>query len=379
MTTCRSYDHTVLYLVVFLQVLALVVAERVPADCATFTFPSDASPAPTREICYSGETRSPTEVDNCSLCQSYYPKAVPNILPEKWGDTAPLVQHSCATDSETADCCKLSPESNKCIVEKTDADGFQKPCSNCGDVNGELFFKGNYWMKYNFNHENSKGVTTEVRWQHTGVCDVFADTKKCKSCSLCSEPDGNATSGIVSADCTNVDKGRVVECEPVAPVFFPFVPEVVPACTDYIFPVTEGVTAETREICFSLNIEDDEKSLKSVTYEFVNDLRGLEFKVEMPGEKSETCQVTIGSNETCSTCNICRNPDQISISADCTNLRGGRNVECESILPAFFPLVSTFQVNPPTCFIAQVWEDGSDTSKLEPGNCTCHDSCGTCG
>mmetsp|Transcript_25297 Transcript_25297/g.47993 ORF Transcript_25297/g.47993 Transcript_25297/m.47993 type:complete len:223 (-) Transcript_25297:55-723(-) len=58
---------------------------------------------------------------------------------------------------------------------------------------------------------------------------VGDDESFCDSCSVCTTTttttttttDTNATGFKFSADCTNVEAGRIVECEPVLPIFYP--------------------------------------------------------------------------------------------------------------------------------------------------------------
>jgi hypothetical protein len=59
-------------------------------------------------------------------------------------------------------------------------------------------------------------------------CTVTVDYVPCNSCSVCSLNDESFNllaaengGGTFSADCTNVDRGRIAECEPGLPLFYP--------------------------------------------------------------------------------------------------------------------------------------------------------------
>ena len=62
-----------------------------------------------------------------------------------------------------------------------------------------------------------KGLTTVVTWRETEDCVATANGEDCLSCSLCAN-------GSASADCTNLEYGRRVECplDGLAVPFFPF-------------------------------------------------------------------------------------------------------------------------------------------------------------
>jgi hypothetical protein len=82
--------------------------------------------------------------------------------------------------------------------------------------------------------EASANMTVHVRREDNNACSVNvkeADGTKsiCASCSYCGDPNQPTadqmscmTCGTYSADCTNLEHGRMVECESIATAFFPF-------------------------------------------------------------------------------------------------------------------------------------------------------------
>jgi hypothetical protein len=88
-------------------------------------------------------------------------------------------------------------------------------------------------------------IKVRVERDDFNVCKVTVTTtigedgptvdKLCNSCSYCGDPDqpvqeqmGCIYCGTYSADCTNVEHGRKVQCESVETVFFPFTQEALP-------------------------------------------------------------------------------------------------------------------------------------------------------
>jgi hypothetical protein len=67
----------------------------------------------------------------------------------------------------------------------------------------------------NFFENELEGLTTSVTWEgETEECVANANGEDCLSCTLCAN-------GSVSADCTNLEYGRKIECFDGNP-FFPF-------------------------------------------------------------------------------------------------------------------------------------------------------------
>jgi hypothetical protein len=75
------------------------------------------------------------------------------------------------------------------------------------------------------------GETVSLSWEDTDghfECTVKIDGIPCNSCRVCSLDDSSFSvssarygGGSFSADCTNVDRGRKVKCEPGLPLFYP--------------------------------------------------------------------------------------------------------------------------------------------------------------
>ena len=145
-------------------------------------------------------------------------------------------------------------------------------------------------------------------------------------------------------------------------------------CTDFTFPDDNVV----RELCFSVMMlsppptqvglpngtEYTEYSGEaSETYSFENDLEGLTTAVTWEYEGNFEDCVATANGEDCLSCTLC---DNKSVSADCTNLEHGRNVECGDTslisfgyinetdflkVKPFFPFSSSFE-----------YKAGSDTT-----------------
>jgi len=130
-------------------------------------------------------------------------------------------------------------------------------------------------------------------------------------------------------------------------------------CTDFAFPDDDVV----RELCFSVEVIGPSPAMmtlpngteytqyvgsSSESYLFENDLMGLTTVVTWEGD-TEDCVAT-ANGEDCLSCTLC---DNGSLSADCTNLDQGRNVECSensllyfdsnAVPYPFFPFLSTFE------------------------------------
>lgn len=133
-------------------------------------------------------------------------------------------------------------------------------------------------------------------------------------------------------------------------------------CTDFAFPDDDVV----RELCFSVEVIGPSPAQttlpngteyteyvggSSESYVFENELEGLTTAVTWEGDTKDC--VATANGEDCLSCTICANG---SLSADCTNLEQGRNVECsensllyfdyDNAVPyPFFPFLSTFEYN----------------------------------
>jgi hypothetical protein len=79
--------------------------------------------------------------------------------------------------------------------------------------------------KYNVNGKNDSPVRIELSVEFlyenyfekdVNRCDVSIDEEFCQSCSYCGDDE-------YSVDCSNIPKGRITECEPSLPIFFPLV------------------------------------------------------------------------------------------------------------------------------------------------------------
>jgi hypothetical protein len=71
------------------------------------------------------------------------------------------------------------------------------------------------------------GEFVQVVYDQNDMCkQVITDAGICLSCTTCSAvpttTDSSWTGGTFSADCTNLMGGRLVDCEPLLPVFWPF-------------------------------------------------------------------------------------------------------------------------------------------------------------
>jgi hypothetical protein len=109
--------------------------------------------------------------------------------------------------------------------------------------NGTMFYRGGgYTSDFYFQRHNDSnstlgthtGLLIRVAWEDEGgsPCQVLLNGQSCSSCTMCSS---NATAPpldslfspnsfftqVFSADCTNLDQGRNVTCEPIRPIFFP--------------------------------------------------------------------------------------------------------------------------------------------------------------
>ena len=96
-----------------------------------------------------------------------------------------------------------------------------------------------------FPAEASANMRVTVRREDNNTCSVTVlNTANgmdyaCNSCTYCgdfNEPPENqmgcVTCGTYSADCTNLENGRMVECESIATVFFPFTEDALPPRDD---------------------------------------------------------------------------------------------------------------------------------------------------
>ena len=73
-----------------------------------------------------------------------------------------------------------------------------------------------------------------------------------------------------------------------------------------------------------------------------------------------TCEVAVGST-TCQSCVPC---SVAAVSADCTNLPEGRNIECEALGPVFYPLIlPNGAIPPPAVTIGAADDVPTETTK----------------
>lgn len=65
--------------------------------------------------------------------------------------------------------------------------------------------------------------TIDLRVNHTdSTCMIAWNQQSCSSCSVCNLGSGYLKlDEVISSDCTNLEGGRIVECESVAPFYFP--------------------------------------------------------------------------------------------------------------------------------------------------------------
>ena len=102
--------------------------------------------------------------------------------------------------------------------------------------NGTIIYMGPYSYRFNFWRDLPEGADTSrlehpdehttdrsvhVSWRH-GQCEVQINGVDCLSCQVCDENEQDLGATTLSADCTNIPGGRVVDCEP-ALIFYPLV------------------------------------------------------------------------------------------------------------------------------------------------------------
>jgi hypothetical protein len=108
-----------------------------------------------------------------------------------------------------------------CFVEG----GSTSSCTNVTYFSVDFYFQRH-------NESNSTlgthtGLLIHVAWEDEGgsPCQVLLNGQSCSSCTTCSSnataPSDSPFPQVFSADCTNLDQGRNVTCEPVEPLFFP--------------------------------------------------------------------------------------------------------------------------------------------------------------
>ena len=57
-----------------------------------------------------------------------------------------------------------------------------------------------------------------TRWEKSYGSDC--ETSRYSTCSICSDSGGDPEELVLSADCTNLENGRIIECESVYPVLY---------------------------------------------------------------------------------------------------------------------------------------------------------------
>jgi hypothetical protein len=122
--------------------------------------------------------------------------------------------------------------------------GFTTPSP--ASENGTTTYIGGWSYEYSIYHPVAKGAVegkegfpaeafimeVMVTRSDAGDCNVTAftnETMMCSSCTHCGNETGDDT--LYSADCTNLENGRNVECESTDVVYFPFTADAIPNVT----------------------------------------------------------------------------------------------------------------------------------------------------
>ena len=96
--------------------------------------------------------------------------------------------------------------------------------SPAGLENGTTIYVGGFSWEYSFSNEELESLSVVVRFEDDQSCSVTINgDETCSTCSKC-DPAPSGYEEIYSTDCTNIEGGRNVVCEPVTPVFFPMSP-----------------------------------------------------------------------------------------------------------------------------------------------------------
>jgi hypothetical protein len=193
------------------------------------------------------------------------------------------------------------------------------------------------------------GTGTTIRMQRSGEvqgqddrteCDfVEINGQPCTSCRYCDDD-------VFSSDCTNIEHGRMVDCESVFPVYFPLLPVAALVNAYHCSEIYDGL--ETFLVCYSLEgavISSTSVSENGTAFP-PEQIFVYFFNVYDPASLAPAFNITIARSEerchhvevdgyACASCSYC---GQETITADCTNLQHGRQVECEAVEPLFFPL-----------------------------------------